>query len=318
MILFFLDSISILVFILLAVAFFTLVERKLLASVQRRLGPNSVGLLGLLQAIADGFKLIIKETVLPSVANPILFYIAPLFFLALGLLGWALIPFGPGLVIIDMPLGMLATFTISSLSVYCIILAGWSSNSRYAFLGGLRSAAQMISYEISFTLLLLPLVLLTNTLNLTEIVLVQTTGWLVFPLFPIYICFLISALAETNRPPFDLPEAEGELVAGYNVEYSAVAFALFFIAEYANILLMSSLAVIFFMGGWLTPFNINFIPPPLMFSLKVYFHVYLFVIIRSAYPRYRYDQLMYIGWLHLLSLALGSVVVYSTLLLLFF
>jgi NADH-quinone oxidoreductase subunit H len=291
-------------------------ERKVLGSMQKRKGPNFVGFLGLLQPFADGLKLIIKESIIPGAANSKIFVLAPLLTFIVSLLGWAIIPFAENIVYADLNLGLLFLFAISSLGVYGIILAGWASNSRYAFLGSLRSAAQMISYEVSLGIILLNIILITGSLNLTEIVLFQKHIWFIIPLFPLFLLFFISSLAETNRPPFDLPEAEGELVAGYNVEYSAVGFALFFIAEYANIILMSTLSVIFFFGGWLSPFNItilNIIPPFFFFVIKTLIIIFIFIWVRSAFPRYRYDQLMRLGWKIFLPLSLGFFSFFSNL-----
>jgi NADH-quinone oxidoreductase subunit H len=282
-----------------------------MGAIQRRKGPNVVGYLGLLQPLADGLKLFVKETILPSNANTILFIAAPILTFLLSLLGWAVIPFGNGIVLSDINLGVLYLFAISSLAVYGIIISGWASNSKYAFLGALRSAAQMVSYEVSIGLILLSVVLCAGSLNLTEIVNAQESIWYIVPLFPMGVMFFISALAETNRHPFDLPEAEAELVSGYNVEYSAFGFALFFLGEYANMLLMSSLTTILFLGGWLPPFDweiLQIIPGPIWFSLKVSFFVILFIWVRAAFPRYRYDQLMHLGWKIFLPLSIGWLV----------
>jgi NADH-quinone oxidoreductase subunit H len=297
--------------LLLSVAFLTLAERKILGAMQRRKGPNMVGIFGLLQPLADGLKLLIKETVLPSSANKVIFIVAPLTTFLLSLVGWSVIPLGEGVVIADINLGILYLFAISSLGVYGIIIAGWSSNSRYPFLGALRSAAQMVSYEVSIGLIIINVILCVGSLNLTKIVMFQQYIWFVIPLFPLFIMFFISSLAETNRPPFDLPEAEAELVAGYNVEYSSVGFALFFIGEYANIILMATMSVILFLGGWLSPFSVmpfNLIPGAMWFSIKLIFILFLFIWVRAAFPRYRYDQLMRLGWKVFLPLALGWVV----------
>lgn len=296
--------------LLLAVAFLTLAERKVLGAMQRRKGPNVVGFLGLLQPIADGFKLILKETVLPSTSSKFLFVLAPALTFFLSIVGWAVIPLGEGAVFADLNVGLLYVFAVSSLGVYGIVISGWASNSRYAFLGSLRSAAQMVSYEVSLGLILISILICTSTLNLTQIVFFQRHVWFIFPLFPLFLMFFVSSLAETNRPPFDLPEAEAELVSGYNVEYSAAGFALFFIGEYANIILMSSLSVIFFLGGWLFPF-FGFLPAFFLFGVKLLAVLFIFIWVRAAFPRYRYDQLMRLGWKVFLPLSLGWVLLVS-------
>jgi NADH-quinone oxidoreductase subunit H len=326
------EALIFLIPMLLAVAFLTLFERKVLASIQKRRGPNVVGIFGLLQPFADALKLLIKEPVIPSPANKFLFILAPIYILFISLLGWAVIPFSEGFVIADINIGLLYVLAVSSLSVYGIIISGWASNSRYAFLGALRSAAQMISYEVSFGLILLNIVMCVGSLNLTKIVLFQEQIWFVIPFFPQFLMFFISILAETNRAPFDLPEAEAELVSGYNVEYSSTGFAFFFIAEYNSMLLMSSLTVLLFFGGWLDIFKLfNFwgyhitldlplfimVPGPIWFSLKILFILFLFVWVRATNPRYRYDQLMYLGWKILLPQALGWFVFIASLLLVF-
>jgi len=278
--------------LLLAVAFLTLAERKVLAAIQRRKGPNVVGFLGLLQPLADGVKLILKESIFPVVANKIVFFIAPILTFFLALAGWAVLPFSDYYVFVDFNLGLLYIFAVSSLAVYGIIMAGWASNSRYAFLGALRSAAQMVSYEVSIGLILINILLCVGSLNLYDIVEFQRNVWFVIPFFPLFVLFFVSALAETNRPPFDLPEAEGELVAGYNVEYSAVGFALFFIGEYANLILMSTLSAIFFWGGWLSPFSLfmnDFCPSMAWLIIKTIFMLFLFVF---GYVRHFHDIVM--------------------------
>ena len=294
--------------LLISVAYFTLAERKILGAIQRRKGPNVVGVFGLLQPLADGLKLLLKETIIPSNANTIIFILAPIITFLLALLGWAVIPFGEGMVYADLNVGMLYLFAISSLGVYGIICAGWASNSKYAFLGALRSAAQMVSYEVSMGVIIICVLLCVGSLNISQIVLAQTNVWFCIPLFPMFIMFAISILAETNRHPFDLPEAEAELVSGYNVEYSAMGFALFFLGEYANMLLMSGMTVILFLGGWLPPFDIipfTWVPGSLWFGMKICIFVIFFIWARAAFPRYRYDQLMRLGWKIFLPLSLG-------------
>jgi len=302
---------GIIVPLLIAVAYLTLAERKVMASMQRRKGPNVVGIFGLLQPLADGLKLLLKEPITPNSANSILFRLAPIITFLLSLISWSVIPFGYGLVLSDLNLGILYLFAISSLGVYGIILAGWASNSKYAFLGALRSAAQMVSYEVSIGLILLCVVLCAGSLNITDIVLSQQKIWYALPLFPLMVLFFLSSLAETNRAPFDLPEAEAELVAGYNVEYSSMGFALFFLGEYANMILMSALATILFLGGWLPPLNIPilmWIPGCFWFGMKIIIFLFLFIWVRAAFPRYRYDQLMRLGWKVFLPLSLAAIV----------
>jgi len=294
--------------LLLSVAYFTLAERKIMASIQRRRGPNVIGYLGLLQPLADGLKLFIKETILPTSANIFIFLLAPLLTFFLSLMGWVVIPFGENLVVANVNIGLLYLFAISALSVYGIILSGWSSNSKYAFLGSLRSASQMVSYEVSIGFIVISVVLCCGSFNLSELIFSQSRVWYCLPLFPMFLIFFVSALAETNRHPFDLPEAEAELVSGYNVEYSAMGFALFFLGEYANMLLMSSLTSILFFGGWLPILNIapfTFIPGSVWFGAKICIFVVLFCWIRAALPRYRYDQLMSLGWKTFLPISIG-------------
>jgi NADH-quinone oxidoreductase subunit H len=303
-----LKILSITVPLLLAVAFFTVAERKIMGAIQRRRGPNVIGFIGLVQAIADGLKLLVKETILPSNSNLGIFLLAPVLSFILSLIGWAVIPFSHTIVLADINLGILYIFAISSLNVYGLILAGWASNSKYAFLGALRSTAQMISYEISIGFIVLSIAVCVGSLNLSKIILAQKEVWLLIPLFPLFVMFYISMLAETNRHPFDLPEAEAELVSGYNVEYSAMTFALFFLGEYSNMLLMSALSSVLFFGGWLPPFNIfplTLIPGSIWFSIKVGIGAVFFILTRATLPRYRYDQLMHLGWKCFLPLAIG-------------
>lgn len=291
----FLKFFSFLVPLLVGVAYLTLVERKVLAALQRRRGPNVIGFWGLLQPLADGLKLFSKETIIPSNANSSIFLMAPLMTFSLSLINWLVMPLDKGWVLVDLNLGLLYFFSFSSLSIYGIVLSGWSSNSKYAFLGSLRASAQMISYEISIGVILLNVILASGTLNLSKIVLLQEKVWYLIPFFPAAFLFFFSILAETNRPPFDLPEAEAELVAGYIVEYSAMTFAFFFLAEYSNIILMNLLFVILFLGGW----NGGLV-------WKVLLSLFTFIWIRASLPRYRYDQLMTLGWKVFLPLSLGA------------
>jgi NADH-quinone oxidoreductase subunit H len=291
--------------LLISVAYFTLAERKILGAIQRRRGPNVIGVFGLLQPLADGFKLFVKETILPSNANKFIFILSPIITFVISLMGWAVIPYSEYAVLSDINIGILYMFAISSLGVYGIIMSGWSSNSKYAFLGALRSAAQMVSYEVSIGFIIVTIVICCGSFNLQNIIESQKNVWFIIPFFPLFLMFFVSALAETNRHPFDLPEAEAELVSGYNVEYSAMGFALFSLGEYANMLLMSSLNVILFFGGWLSPLTIlNFIPGSFWFGSKICFFVILYVWMRAALPRYRYDQLMNIGWKIFLPISL--------------
>ena len=307
-------SLILIIPILISVAFFTLLERKIMASIQRRRGPNVVGLFGILQPFADGLKLLIKETIIPSKANKIIFLIAPILALFLSFLNWAIIPFSNYNVFSDINIGILYIFSISSLSVYAIIMSGWSSNSRYAFLGTLRSTAQMVSYEVSIGLIVISILICSNSLNLLNIIKAQYFIWYIFPLFPLFLLFYISALAETNRPPFDLPEAEAELVAGYFVEYSSMTFAQFFLGENINILLMCNFISILFFGGWLFIFDVI---SNILFLIKVIFLLFSFVWVRVTFPRYRYDQLMRLGWKIFLPLSLGWVILISSILISF-
>ncbi len=299
--------------LLVAVAYLTLAERKVIAAMQRRRGPNRVGPFGLLQPLADGIKLMFKETIIPTRASPVLFLLAPMLTFVLAMIGWAVIPFGERMALADLNVGVLYLFAISSLGVYGIIIAGWSSNSHYAFLGAIRSSAQMVSYEVSIGFVVITVLLYAGSMNLTDIVLAQQEGWFAGTLlFPMFLVFFISVLAETNRHPFDLPEAEAELVAGFNVEYSSMPFALFFLGEYANMILMSAMTTILFLGGWLPPFDITpftLIPGLVWFLLKIAFLLFVFLWIRAAFPRYRYDQLMRLGWKVFLPLSLLWVVI---------
>ena len=306
-----LKILGIVVPLLIAVAYFTIAERKIMGAIQRRRGPNVVGYIGLLQPLADGLKLFVKETTLPNSGNINVFLLAPSMAFILSIMGWAVIPFSEGLVLCDLNLGILYLFSISALNVYGILFAGWSSNSKYPYLGALRSAAQMISYEISLGFTALSVVICSGTFNLSGIIVTQEKIWFLIPLFPMFLIFYISMLAETNRHPFDLPEAEAELVSGYNVEYSSMTFALFFLGEYANMLIMSAFGAILFLGGWLPlldNFIFNLVPGSLWFSLKICIGVIFFIVARATLPRYRYDQLMHLGWKCFLPLALGYLI----------
>jgi NADH-quinone oxidoreductase subunit H len=298
--------------VMIAVAYLTYAERKVIGAMQLRRGPNVVGPFGLLQPIADGLKLFLKETIIPSGANRGVFIAAPCITFVLALVAWAVIPFGDGLVLADINVGILYLFAISSLGVYGILMAGWASNSRYAFLGGLRSAAQMVSYEVSMGFVIVTVLLLAGSLNLSAIVNAQKDMWFVIPLFPMAVIFFVSTLAETNRHPFDLAEAESELVAGFNVEYSAMTFALFFLGEYANMIMMSGLTTILFLGGWLPPMDIalfTWIPGPVWFAAKIALVLFVFLWVRATFPRYRYDQLMRLGWKVFLPISLAAVAI---------
>ncbi len=311
---------SLVVPLLIGVAYLTLAERKVLASIQIRKGPNVVGVFGLLQPLADGLKLFSKETILPTYANLGIFVMAPIISLALALLSWAVIPYDDGAVIADLNVGLLYIFAVSSISVYAILMSGWASNSKYAFFGAIRAAAQMISYEVSMGLILISVILCVGELNLSSIVLAQKEIWFFIPLFPAFLMFFVSALAETARVPFDLPEGESELVSGYNVEYSAMTFAMFFLAEYSHIILMSLLTVILFFGGWLPILDVaplNWIPGPIWLSLKTTLFIFVFVWIRATFPRMRYDQLMALLWKSYLPLSLGFVIFVASILMAF-
>jgi NADH-quinone oxidoreductase subunit H len=291
-----LEILAICVPLLLAVAYLTYAERKVLAMAQLRKGPNVVGPFGLLQPIADAVKLLMKETVIPSGANRLVFVAAPILTFVLALVAWAVIPFADGVAVSNINVGVLYLFAISSLGVYGVIMAGWASNSKYAFLGALRSAAQMVSYEVSIGFVIVTVLLCVGSLNLNDVVLAQRHIWFVIPLLPMAVIFFISGLAETNRSPFDLPEGESELVAGYMVEYSAMTFALFFLGEYANMIMVSAMTSILFLGGWLAPLGLTFIPGPIWFFLKIAAVLFCFLWVRATFPRFRYDQLMRLGW----------------------
>ena len=306
--------------VLISVAFLVYAERKVLALIQLRRGPNLVGPFGLFQSFADALKLLTKENILPSGSNKIVFIIAPIITMVLSLAGWAVIPFAPGWVISNINVGVLYLFAVSSLGVYGVIMAGWASNSQYPFLGALRSAAQMVSYEVSIGFVIITVLLCVGSLNLSKIVEAQKTVWFAIPLLPMFIIFFISALAETNRLPFDLPEDEATLVAGFFTEYSSASFVLFFLAEYASMILISSLTVILFLGGWLPPFDIfplNALPGVFWFTIKIIFILFLFIWVRGTFPRYRYDQLMRLGWKVFLPLSLLGVVITSGFLVIF-
>ena len=316
-----LQILAIVVPLLLAIAYLTFAERKVLAAAQLRKGPNVVGPFGLLQPIADGLKMLVKETVIPSGANRVVFIAAPILTFALSLIAWAVIPFDEGVVLANINVGILYLFAISSLGVYGVIMAGWSSNSKYAFLGALRSAAQMVSYEVSMGFVIVTVLLCAGSLNLSAIVEAQRgayglLNWYWLPLLPMFVVFLVSILAETNRSPFDLPEGESELVAGFFVEYSAMTFGLFFLGEYGSMILMSAMTSILFLGGWLPPFPntavlhfLYYVPSWAWFLVKSFVFLYLFIWIRATLPRYRYDQLMNIGWKVLIPLAIANLVV---------
>ena len=303
--------------LILAVAYLTLAERKVIAAMQMRRGPNLVGFFGILQPIADAVKLIHKEVILPTRANKVLYLLAPMLTFSLSLVAWAVIPFDKGLVLADINVGILYLFAISSLGVYGVIIAGWASNSIYSFLGGLRSAAQMISYELSIGMVIVAILLTSGSLNLSAIVESQRSHWNVLIHFPMFIIFVICALAETNRSPFDLPEAEAELVSGYNVEYSSMPFALFFLGEYANMILMSALGAILFLGGWYAPLDLwpmNAVPGIVWFGLKISALLFIFLWARATLPRYRYDQLMHLGWKVFLPITFLWVIVTASVL----
>ena len=306
--------------VLVSVAMIVWLDRRIWAFVQKRRGPNVVGPFGLFQTLADALKYIFKEIIIPASSNKIIFILAPIVTMTLALIAWAVIPFSEDYVLADINVGILYIFAISSLGVYGIIMGGWASNSKYPFLGSIRSAAQMVSYEVSIGVIIINVLLCVGSLNLSDIVLAQEKIWFVIPLFPMFVIFFISSLAETNRPPFDLPEAEAELVSGYQTEYSGMMYAMFWLGEYANILLMCALGSILFLGGWLAPINISpfdMVPPPLWLILKILFLFILFALIKAIVPRYRYDQLMRLGWKVFLPFSLIWVVLTSGYLLYF-
>ena len=296
--------------VLISVAYLTLAERKVMGAIQQRIGPNYVGFLGLLQPLVDGLKLLLKETVIPTNANTFSFVFSPILTFFLSLLGWSFIPFASNSFFVDIDLGLLFLFAVSSLGVYGVILSGWSSNSKYAFFGALRSAAQLVSYEVSIGLILISILLCVGSLSFNEIVIFQSFVYFALPFFPLLLMFLISILAETNRAPFDLPEAESELVSGYNVEYAAMGFALFFLAEYSSMILMSSLTTVMFFGGWWVISLVEFIPTitSMAFALKLSTVLFFYIWVRASFPRYRIDQLMRLCWKIFLPLALGFVI----------
>ena len=302
------ETLAILVPVLLMMAYATYFERKALGAFQMRRGPNVVGPFGLFQPFADAIKVLMKETIIPAGANRILFLLAPMLTFVLACLAWAVIPVADGWAIANINVGILYLFAISSLGVYGIVIAGWASNSKYAFLGAMRSAAQMVSYEVSIGLVIVTVLLCVGSLNLNDIVRAQSHVWFCFPLFPMFVIFLISMLAETNRAPFDLAEAESEIVAGFFVEYSAMSFALFYLGEYTNMIMMSALASVLFLGGWQAPFGLVFIPGVLWLILKICFVMFFFFWVRATFPRYRYDQLMRLGWKVFLPVSLLWVV----------
>jgi len=301
--------------ILVAVALIVWLDRRVWAFVQKRRGPNVVGPFGLFQSLADALKYIFKEIIIPSSSNKVIFILAPIITMTLALAAWAVIPFGESLVLSNINVGILYLFAISSLGVYGIIMGGWASNSKYPFLGAIRSAAQMVSYEVSIGIIIINVLLCVGSLNLNDIVLAQKNIWFVIPLFPMFVIFFISALAETNRPPFDLPEADAELVAGYQTEYSGMMYAMFWLGEYANILLMCAMGSILFLGGWLSPLEMypfSLIPSALWLIFKILFLFVLFALVKATVPRYRYDQLMRLGWKIFLPLSLLWVVLTSS------
>ena len=306
--------------VLVSVAMIVWLDRRVWAFVQKRKGPNVVGPFGLLQSIADALKYVFKEIIIPASSNKVIFILAPIVTMTLALVSWAVIPFSANFVLANINVGILYLFAVSSLGVYGIIMGGWASNSKYPFLGAIRSAAQMVSYEVSIGVIIINVLLCVGSLNLSDIVLAQEKIWFIIPLFPMFVIFFISALAETNRPPFDLPEAEAELVAGYQTEYSGMMYAMFWLGEYANILLMCAMGSILFLGGWLSPINIypfDLIPSPLWLILKILLLFILFALVKATVPRYRYDQLMRIGWKIFLPFSLIWLVLTASYLLYF-
>ena len=314
------EALALIVPVLIMMAYVTLAERKVLAAMQLRRGPNVVGPFGLLQPFADALKMLFKETIIPTGANRALFLMAPMLTFSLAVMAWAVIPVNDGWAIADINVGVLYLFAISSLGVYGVVIAGWASNSKYAFLGAMRSAAQMVSYEVSIGFVMVSVLLCVGSLNLNDIVLAQRHVWFCIPLLPMFVVFFISGLAETNRSPFDLPEGESEIVAGFFVEYSAMAFALFFLGEYTNMILMSGMTTILFLGGWLAPFGVApfiWLPGPIWFILKVCACLFVLIWVRGTVPRYRYDQLMRLGWKVFLPLSLLWLVITAGALMLF-
>ncbi len=316
----FAEALALIVPVLIMMAYVTYAERKVLAAMQLRKGPNIVGPFGLFQPFADAIKMMFKETVIPAGSNRVLFLMAPMLTFGLAVIAWAVIPVNDGWAIAKINVGVLYLFAISSLGVYGVIIAGWASNSKYAFLGALRSAAQMVSYEVSMGFVMVTVLLCAGSLNLNDVVMAQQKIWFCIPLFPMFVIFFISTLAETNRSPFDLPEGESEIVAGFFVEYSAMAFALFFLGEYTNMILMSAMTSILFLGGWLAPFGIEpftWIPGPIWLILKICLVLFFFLWVRATFPRYRYDQLMRLGWKVFLPLSLLWLVLTAGVLLIF-
>ena len=305
------QTLAMLVPVLVSVAYLTLAERKVMAAMQMRQGPNRVGAFGLLQPFADALKMLMKETIIPTGASRLLFLMAPLLTMTLAMIAWAVIPVNDGWAIANINVGVLYLFAISSLGVYGIIIAGWASNSKYAFLGAMRSAAQMVSYEVSMGFVMVTVLLCAGSLNLTDIVRAQEHVFFAVPLFPMFVVFFISTLAETNRAPFDLPEGESEIVGGFHVEYGAMTFGLFFLGEYANMILMSAMTTILFLGGWLSPIPFapfTWVPGPVWFIAKICLVLFMFVWVRATFPRFRYDQLMRLGWKVFLPLSLGWLI----------